>query len=131
MKRKINKEKLAIIINKRFPRIANYLKKQNKSKDIETNNLILCITYNLYKIYLNTITDNITTNDILLYLENNYIKDYIKLVDNITIKDLKEIITSTYITITNKQLIENINEQSIVNTYNAIKKSLNYIVIIK
>lgn len=130
MKRKVNKEKLAIIINKRFPRIANYLKKQNKSKDIETNNLILCITYNLYKIYLNTITDNITTNDILLYLENNYIKDYIKLVDNITIKDLKEIITSTSITITNKQLIENVNEQSIVNTYNAIKKSLNYIEII-
>ena len=130
MKRKVNKEKLAIIINKRFPRIANYLKKQNKSKDIETNHLILCITYNLYKIYLNTITDNITTNDILLYLENNYIKDYIKLVDNITIKDLKEIITSTYITITNKKLIENINEQSIINTYNAIKKSLNYIEII-
>lgn len=130
MKRKVNKEKLAIIINKRFPRIANYLKKQNKSKDIETNHVILCITYNLYKIYLNTITDNITTNDILLYLENNYIKDYIKLVDNINIKDLKELITSTYITITNKQLIENINEQSIVNTYNAIKKSLNYIEII-
>ena len=130
MKRKVNKEKLAIIINKRFPRIANYLKKQNKSKNIETNHVILCITYNLYKIYLNTITDNITTNDILLYLENNYIKDYIKLVDNINIKDLKEIITSTYITITNKQLIENINEQSIVNTYNAIKKSLNYIEII-
>lgn len=130
MKRKVNKEKLAIIINKRFPRIANYLKKQNKSKDIETNHVILCITYNLYKIYLNTITDNITTNDILLYLENNYIKAYISLVDNITIKDLKEIITSTYLTITNKQLIENINEQSIVNTYNAIKKSLNYIEII-
>ena len=65
MKRKVNKEKLAIIINKRFPRIANYLKKQNKSKDIETNHLILCITYNLYRIYLNTITDNETTKDIL------------------------------------------------------------------
>ena len=35
MKRKLTKEKLAILVNKRFTRIANYLKKLNNTKKIK------------------------------------------------------------------------------------------------
>ena len=136
----ITKEQLSIVINTRFPRIANYLKQTTKSK---TSKILLSITYTLHKIYLNTLTDSNTTNYTLNYLESNYIKTYINKTDIktdiSTIKELNDLLSSKY---QKEQDILNLNEQelitllsnyedisylinlkqNILNTYHTIKK---------
>ncbi|MGN0967578.1 MAG: hypothetical protein ACI4OP_08405 [Candidatus Coprovivens sp.] len=136
----ITKEQLSPVIDKRFPRLANYLKTSTQSK---TSLIILAITHTLHKIYLNTIIDTYTTDYILNYLELNYITKYIKNTDTktdiSTINQLTDLLSSKYIT---ELDLENLHEQelinllrpyedisnlknlkqNILNTYNAIKK---------
>ena len=136
----ITKEQLSPVIDKRFPRLANYLKTSTQSK---TSLIILAITHTLHKIYLNTIIDTYTTDYILNYLELNYITKYIKNTDTktdiSTINQLTDLLSSKYITeldlenlheqelinlLTPYEDISNLKnlKQNILNTYNAIKK---------
>ena len=147
MKRKTNKEQLAIVINKRFSRIANYLKKQTKTKTIKENHFNVCMTYILHQIALNNLFDKEITNYILNHLENNYITKYIDLVENdISLQKIKDIIKKLTI-YNNEEKIYNINEteikntiktyiditnlvdlkNSIIKTYDSIKKEYQYI----
>lgn len=136
----ITKEQLSPVIDKRFPRLANYLKTSTQSK---TSLIILAITHTLHKIYLNTIIDTYTTDYILNYLELNYITKYINNTDTktdiSTINQLTDLLSSKYITeldlenlheqelinlLTPYEDISNLKnlKQNILNTYNAIKK---------
>lgn len=150
MKRNIKKEKLALIINKRFSRITNYLKKLNKTKTIQQNTFNIVLSIILHDIYLNTITNQNTSNFIIEHLKNNYVNEYIKLVeyqiDNSIIESLllemkkiikteedifninEDLLISLFITCDIKEF-ENL-KNNIIKTYNAIKKAYKYVEII-
>ena len=144
---KTNKEKLAKVINTRFQRIANYLKKQTKTKTIKENHFNVCMTYNLHQIVLTKTFDELTTKYILDYLESNYITKYIELVENdISLQEIKNII-KTLNKYNNEDSINNLEEQELINilkeyidisnlvsikesiikTYNTIKSQYQYI----
>ena len=152
MKFKTSKEKLSKVINKRYTRISNYLKKQTKTKDMETNHINVAITYTLHKIYLNTLTNNENVEYLLNELSNYIETNYINLLEEnkTTIEYIKEISNEIYnkynneetlLTINNKDIadilskykdlsnIDNLST-SIINTYNAIEKNYKYIELI-
>lgn len=152
MKIKVNKEKLSKVINKRYIRISNYLKKQTKTKDMETNHINVAITYTLHKIYLNKIANNENVEYLLNELDKHIVNNYINLLEEnkINIEYIKEISNEIYKTYNSEELLLNINNQdifnilskykdlsnidnlsnSIINTYNVIKKNYKYVELI-
>lgn len=116
MRIKTDKEKLAKVINTRFQRIANYLKKQTKTKTIKENHFNVCMTYVLHQVVLTNAFDELTTKYILDYLENNYITKYIELVENdISSQEIKEILNN--LNIYNKEEnLNNLEESKLINT---------------
>ena len=130
MKKQITKETLAKVVNTRFPRIANYLKKLNKTTNIKDNHLNVAVTIALHKIFFNTITTKEINDYLIEYLENNYIKEYITLVEeDITLEDLKEIIDTIY-TKFNNDKISSIKDNN-KKVYEAIQKEYKSIEIVE
>ena len=125
MKRKITKEKLAKVINIRFPRITNYLKKLNKTSNIKDNTNNIAISIIIHKLFLNTITTKETTDYIVNYLKENYIKEYINLVEiNLTIEQLEILIDE------NKKEYNDLNDNEL-KLYEVIKKEYKSIEIVE
>jgi hypothetical protein len=126
MKRKLTKEKLAILVNKRFPRIANYLKKLNNTKTIKENNYNIAMTIALHKVYLSTITTQEIIDYIINYLMNNYINEYIKLVEeDITIDQIKTLLLE--MPSDEKELID----KNVLKVYKAIEKAYKTVEIVE
>lgn len=125
MKRKITKEKLSKVINIRFPRITNYLKKLNKTSNIKDNTNNIAISIIIHKLFLNTITTKETTDYIVNYLKENYIKEYINLVEiNLTIEQLEILIDE------NKKEYNDLNDNEL-KLYEVIKKEYKSIEIVE
>lgn len=125
MKRKITKEKLSKVINTRFPRITNYLKKLNKTNNIEDNTNNIAISIILHELFLNTITTKEATDYIVNYLKENYIKEYINLVEiNLTIQQIEKKIDE------NKKEYNDLSDNEL-KLYEVIKKEYKYIEIVE
>jgi len=130
MKKQVTKEVLAKVVNTKFSRIANYLKKLNKTTNIKDNHLNVAVTIVLHKIFFNTITSEEITDYLLNYLENNYIKEYINLVEeDITLEELKEITNELYIKY-NSDNLSNIKD-NIKKVYEAVQKEYKSIEIVE
>lgn len=126
MKRKISKEQLAIIVNKRFPRISNYLKRLNKTKTINENTDNIAMSIALHKIFFYKIATKEVIDYIITYLKENYIKEYLQLVEeNITINDIEQEISKMP---TNEI---DINETNAIKVYKAIQKEYKSIEIVE
>ena len=118
MKKQITKEALAKVVNTRFPRIANYLKKLNKTKTLEQNSYNIVITLILHKIFFNTITTEENTDYIIDYIKEKYLRDYIilsqQVVPKTTIDFLLLKVSANY---KNEQDIFDVTEEELVKQY--------------
>lgn len=118
MKKIVQKEKLAKVVNTRFPRIANYLKKLNKTKTLEQNSYNIVITLILHKVFFNTITTEENTNCIIEYIKEHYLRDYIILSQNAVPKTTFDFLllkaTANY---KNEQDILDVTEEDLIQQY--------------